>query len=259
MAKYFKPKPPNAPALWHNENGFKYALFPAKMEKPQQLVIYLHGFGSNAEINENFVQSMHDKLPGADIISLQAPIRMTLLAFLNDNPDRGYSWLHFGQSVRSHLFNRLSIARKVEKFARAELKKRGLTEDNLAYFGTSMGGMVVLQAALSGNNKPPAAVVSRSGAVLPFTKVRSKTDVFLQIGEEDKLFYGSPAPKGFLERIFSSVAGKFSLRHGRSVERLKKQGVSLTQKIYAKQGHTLNLEAWNDSMEFIAKAFAARP
>jgi len=248
----------NASRSLHKENGFNFALFPAKTEKPQHLIIYLHGLGSNVDINEGFLNAMQEKIPGADIISLQAPIRLRLLSFLNDNPDKGYSWFHLGQSVRSHLFNHLAIAKRVENFASAELKKRGLTENDLAYFGTSMGGMVVLQAGLRGG-KPPAAVVSRSSAVLPFTRVKNKPSVFLQIGEEDKLFYGSRSPKDSLEHALSFIAGQLSLRHGRSVQRLQKQGVPLTEKIYPKQGHTLNQEAWNESVAFIAKAFAAKP
>jgi len=245
------------PPLQH-ENGFNYALFPAKTAKPKQLVIYLHGLGSNVDINDGFLDAMHAKLPDADIISLQAPIRLRLLAFLNDNAREGYSWLHLGETLRSQMFNRLSIAKKVERFAAAELKKRGLTEDQLAYFGTSMGGIVALQVGLTGKTAP-AAVVSRSGAVLPFTRVKSRPKVFLQIGDKDKLFYKTPAGKGFLGKAFSSVAGKFSLKHGRSIQRLQKEGVPFTAKTYPGQGHTLNQQAWNDSVDFIAKAFAHKP
>lgn len=250
--------PPNTiPPLQH-ENGFNYALYPAKTARPEKVIVYLHGLGSNVDINDNFVNAIHAKIPGADIVSVQAPIRMRMLAFLNDNAREGYCWLHLGESIRTQIFNRLSIATKVERFALAQLEKRGLTQNDLAYFGTSMGGIVVLQAGLTGN-VTPAAVVSRSGAVLPLTRVKSRPQVLLQIGDKDKLFYKTPAKKGWLGKAFSAVAGKFSLKHGRSMLRLQKQNVPFTAKTYPGQGHTLNQEAWNDSVDFIAKAFTAKP
>jgi predicted esterase len=245
------------PPLQH-ENGFNFALYAAKTDKPKHVIVYLHGLGSNVDINDGFIEAMHAKIPDADIISVQAPIRMRILSFLNDNAREGYSWLHLGETLRSQIFNRLSIATKIERFALAQLEKRGLTQDQLAYFGTSMGGIVALQAGLTGKTTP-AAIVSRSGAVLPFTRVKSRPPVFLQIGNKDKLFYDAPKPKGFLAKAFAHVAGRFSLRYSHSIERLQKQNVPVTAKAYPGQGHTLNQEAWNDSIDFIAKAFAAKP
>jgi len=245
------------PPLQH-ENGFNFALYAAKTDKPKHVIVYLHGLGSNVDINDGFIAAMHAKIPDADIISVQAPIRMRILSFLNDNAGKGYSWLHLGETLFSQTFNRLSIATKIERFALAQLEKRGLTEDQLAYFGTSMGGIVALQAGLTGKTTP-AAIVSRSGAVLPFTRVKSRPQVFLQVGENDPLFFKPPMPKGFLGKIFSRVAGKLSLTLPHSVQRLQNQHVPVTAKIYPGQGHTLNQDAWNDSVDFIAKAFAAKP
>jgi len=251
----------NDSASWHDENGFKYLLYPAKTKKPEHLIIYLHGLDSNAEGEKDFLHSMREKIPGADIISLQAPFKINvMIPGLLENP-LGYSWFHLKglkETVLSHIFNRLSIVERVEKFTRNELQKRGLKEDNLVYYGTSLGSILALQVGLSGD-KPVAAVVSRSGAVLPFTKINSKPKVFLQMGEEDKLFFGSLLPDSSLKRAFSRVAKIFSLKHNRSVARLKKQGVPLTEKTYPKQGHTLDKAAWDDSVEFIVKALKLKP
>ncbi len=254
-----------SPSNWHNENGFEYALYPAKNTTADSLIIYMHGVGSNAKIDASYLRSMRDKIPGADIILLQAPIEIKSTSVPSD--EKGYSWVPFGgplkpqvQAWLSHVFNRMPVAEQVEAFASAQLTKRGLTEENLAYFGHSMGAIVALQAGLSGD-KPVAAIVSRGGTVLPFTKAVSKPKVFLQMGELDELFNGAPPPpteKGFLRRAFSLAGNHFSLRHERSVERLQKQQVPLTEKVYPKQGHGHDYTAWNEGVDFIAKALPQR-
>jgi phospholipase/carboxylesterase len=253
----------STPSTWHNENGFEYRLFPAKTGKPDSLVIYMHGHGSDPYISDEFLSSIHKKIPGADVIALQAPLKIT--KSLIPGVTRGYGWVPLLEASISiqmqvktwltHVFNRLTVAEKVEAFARAELTKRGLTEDNLAYIGTSMGAIVALQAGLSGTTSA-AAIVSRGGAVLPFTSIKSKPRIFLQIGEVDELF-NRPLPppgKGFLRRAFTQAARKLSLRHDRSVARLKRKRVPLTEKVYPKLGHMLDHTAWNDGVEFIAKS-----
>ena len=65
-----------ASSNWHKEGGFEYALFPAKTEKPESLIIYMHGIGSNAEHFDAHAQSIQDKIPGAEVIALQAPIEL---------------------------------------------------------------------------------------------------------------------------------------------------------------------------------------
>src|SRR5580700_10411495 len=119
----------------HRQNGFEFALFPAKTDKASSLVIYLHGMGGNAEDFKELADMFHDTLPRADIIALQAPVRI----YHPDIPPevRSYTWFPYngyGGSIAgvvlSHLFNRLSVAGKVENFARAQLKQLGLTEKN---------------------------------------------------------------------------------------------------------------------------------
>ncbi len=248
-------------STWHNENGFEYALFPAPSGKPESLIIFMHGLGSDTYISDECIRAIRKKIPSADVIALQGPIKIKKSYI--PNVTRGYSWFHlFDGSVAakaktwlSHVFNRLSVAEKVEAFAHAELTKRGLTEDNLAYMGTSMGGIVALQAGLTGE-KPVAAIVSRGGAILPLTKIKTPSKVFLQVGELDELFNNPPLKpgEGFLKRAFSLATGKLTLKHKQSAEFLKKNNVPLTEKIYPKQGHALNNLAWDDGIDFIAKA-----
>lgn len=249
------------PSSWHEEDGFSYRLFPAKTEKPDCLIFYLHGLNNVPELPDSYIQEIHAQIPGADVIALQAPIKIRKS---NSFPDpKGYSWFPLAMSVKSevkhwlsHIFKRMAIAGKVESFAKGQLEKRGLTENKLAYYGHSMGGIVALQAGLSGD-KPVAAIVSLGGSVVPLTKVKNNSKVFLQMGEKDEIFNQPPVPvpeKGFLQRIFAQASENMSLRHERSIGRLKDK-VPLTEKMYPGQGHTHNDAMWKDGVEFIARAF----
>jgi len=249
---------------WQKENGFEFDLFPAKSEKPTSLVIYMHGVGDNARGFAHYAAAIQDKIPGADVIALQAPIRF-------EDPDipageEGYTWFPYGGKVMpqvktwlAHIFNRLPVAGKVEAFARAQLEKRGLDNSALAFAGHSMGAIVALETGLSAK-KAIAAVASLGGTVAPFTKVKSKPDVFLQMGGWDDVFNEDAPrlPKAMLKRAFVKAADKLSLRHGRAVERLQKKGVPFTEKIYEGQGHMLDRDAFADTADFIAAALAKR-
>jgi len=253
------------PSNWHEDNGFKYRLFPAKTEKPDCVIVYLHCLDGNAEIPYRYLRALQDKIPGADVIVPQAPIKTQKSPFVADG--KGYSWFPLGGEIATqiktwiaHITKRLTIAEQMEAFAHAHLVKRGLTEDKLAYYGHSMGGIVALQAGLSGD-KPVAAIVSSSGSVIPMTKVKNKSKVFLQMGGQDEVFNAPMPPmppKGFLKRIFAKAVARLSLGHARSIERLHEQGVPLTEKVYPKQGHLQSYKAWTDGVEFMAKALARR-
>ena len=249
------------PGNWHKDGGFEYALFPAKTEKPEGLIIYMHGIGDNAQNFEPVAEMIQQKMPGATVIALQGPIEY-------QDPEippgqKGYAWFPFGgpvlpqaKTLLSHVFNRVAVVKQVQDFARKHLEELGLTEKNLAYVGVSMGSIIGLQAGLS-SRKPVAAIVARGGAVPPMTRVRNKSaEVFLQMGDWDDLFNpGAPArEKNFLKRIFNAVMDKFSLRHEKSVERLKAKKVATTDKFYPMQGHILDFDAWQDSADFAVKA-----
>jgi predicted esterase len=254
------------PSSWREDDGFKYRLFPAKTEKPTSLIVYLHCLEGDTDLSYRYLHFLQSKIPGADVIAVQAPIKV-IKSPRFPNP-KGYMWFPFGGSILSqvetwltHIFKRLTIAEQVEAFTKNQLEKRGLKEENLAYYGYSMGGIVALQTGLTGD-KPVAAIVSRSSVVVPFTKVKSKSKVFLQMGELDDGFNkpATPLPKkGFLKQVFTAVANRLSLSHVNSVKRLQEQNVPVTEKVYPKQVHEQTYEAWKDAVDFMAKALAKPP
>jgi len=257
------------PDNWRREHGFDFAHFPAKTPKPQGLVICLHGIGDNAENFDGPARLIQERMPGAAVIALQAPLPYKHPKVPEHR--KGYAWFPYGRGLRkkaelwfSQMFNRVPVVRQVEAFARAQLEKHGLDDTRLAYVGESMGAVVALQAGLSGRGPVPAAIVSRGGTAPPFTRIgNTSTQVLLQMGECDKIF-NRPVPERprRLRAVFNRVASRLSLQHIHARKRLTRQGVPVADMLYAAQGHLLNDTAWKDSAGFIARRLphaAARP
>lgn len=255
------------PNLQQSDDGFNYRLFPSKTGKPGSLIVYLHGAnGDTQQLTPAFLKELQDKIPGADVIAVEAPIKVIKSKRFPD--PKGYIWFPYGGTIISqletwftHIFKKLTVAEQLDQFVHHELKKRGLTEDNLAYYGYSMGGITALQTGLRAEHAP-AAIVSRGGSVVPFTRAKNKPPVFLQIGSEDGTYGGTastPVPlpkKGGLKTAFAIAAEIFSLKHYRGVQRLQLQHVPVTQKVYAGQGHEQDPGAWKEAVDFMAKALA---
>lgn len=250
----FMALPPN----WHKEDGFEFALFPAKTGKAEHLIVILHGIGGNGKEWEKAAAQLQAKVPNADIIAVQAP-----LPYSNKNlPDghEGYAWFQYGGAPHkqakawfSHVFNHIPVVDKVNDFIDAQLKKRGLTTNDLGLIGQSMGGLVAMQAGFY-RDKPCAGIVAHGGTVMPLTKIRSKPEVLLIMGDKDPIFYPPKTkPKGFLKRIFALAAKPFSLHHDATVERLKSKGVPFTEKFIPGLEHCISDESWEAGNDFITK------
>src|SRR5437588_718561 len=88
---------------WYEHNGFEYRLFPAKTGKPESLIIHLHGVNNKAEIDPQYLSFLQSKIPGADIIALQAPIKIVKSERFPE--PKGYSWFPFGESIATQVGN----------------------------------------------------------------------------------------------------------------------------------------------------------
>jgi len=248
---------------WHEDHGFKYQLFPAKTGKAKSVVIYMHGVDDYAHLPDDQLKYLQDKVPDADVILLQAPMPVEKSSIYPE--PKGYTWFPYGGSVVkqvkawvAHIFNKLPVANQVEAFAHAQLAQRGLNESNLAYYGHSMGGIMALEAGLTGKHEV-AAIVTCSSVVPPFTHIHNHSKVFLQMGEVDPLFNQPRKPlpeKGFLKKAFTFAMNNFGLRHELTKLTLEKAHVPFTEKIYPGMGHVQTYETWVDGVNFIAKALA---
>ena len=248
------------PSNWHNEDGFEFALFPAKSGTAKQLVVVLHGHGSNTANWEAHAKQMQREMPDADIITVQGPVKLPI----GTDGVQGYSWTAYqGSSVKiiketlTMIFNHLPVVDKLNHFIDQQLKKRGLSDDQLGLVGSSMGSIAALQTALS-RKKTIAGLVSHSGALLPFTKVKSKPDILLIMGGKDDVFSKPETSKKGLSRLFNAMTRHFSVQHKDTLRRLRQKKVSFTEKFYPEMKHETTPESISAGSQFLLNVFEKR-
>src|SRR3982751_5147646 len=148
---------------------------PKSGGEAKQLVVFLHGYGSNGEDLISLAPYWADLLPDAEFVSPNAPFPC------EQNPFGGFQW--FGLEDRSaemRLGGTRAAAIHVGRFLDAALKQRGLDEGKLALVGFSQGTMMSLHVGPR-RAMAPAAIVGYSGALIGVdvlaAEVRSKPPI----------------------------------------------------------------------------------
>jgi phospholipase/carboxylesterase len=158
---------------------------PALNGKPEQLIVFLHGYGSNGEDLISLAPYLAPAVPEAEFLSPNAPFPCEV------NPFGGYQW--FGLEERN-AETRLAGAREAAPILNAyldeQLAARGLTDADLALVGFSQGTMMALHVGLRRANTL-AAIVGYSGMLvapeLLATEMTAKPPVLLVHGMADEV------------------------------------------------------------------------
>jgi phospholipase/carboxylesterase len=136
------------------------ALGPKSGAKPKQLVVFLHGYGSNGEDLISLAPYWAPLLPEAEFLSPNAPFPCAL------NPFGGYQWFGFEDVNPMMMLGALrAAATMLDAFLDSALAQRGLDERALALVGFSQGTMMGLHVGLR-RKSALAAIVGYSGSLI---------------------------------------------------------------------------------------------
>ena len=200
---------------------------------PKQIVLLLHGYGSNGADLISLAPHWQRNLPDALFLAPNAPQRLS-------NLSSGYQWWPLSAFTPQALASgAASAAPAIEAFIDRKLKQYGLTEASLAIVGFSQGTMMALHVGLRRPRKV-AAIIGYSGMLtggqelshLPITK------------PPVLLIHGSADP---IVPVAALHAAKMELEH---------LGIDVTGHISPGVGHSVDPIGLRMGGEFVAKALA---
>ena len=159
--------------------------------KTKQLVVLLHGYGSNGDDLISLAPFFAQALPDADFLSPNAP-------FPCEMSPLGFQWFGFEDRTPEMLLGAAQLAGQiVDRFLDAELARRGLANRDLALIGFSQGTMMALHVGLR-RAQPIGAILGYSGSLVGadvlVAEIKSRPPVFLVHGTADQVVpYGALA------------------------------------------------------------------
>lgn len=157
------------------------SLQPLSGGKPKQIVLLLHGYGSNGADLISLAPSWQQALPDALFLAPNAPQRCGM--------GNGYQWWPLATFDQQALAaGAASAAPAIDSFIDRKLVQYDLADADLAIVGFSQGTMMALHVGLR-RKRPVAAIVGYSGALTGAAglsgEIRSRPAVLLIHGSAD--------------------------------------------------------------------------
>jgi phospholipase/carboxylesterase len=198
---------------------------------PRQIVLLLHGYGSNGADLIGMAPHWQKALPGALFLAPNAPQRL--------GQGTGYQWwpLH-GFSPQALAAGATQAAPAINAFIDRKLGQYGLSDADLAIVGFSQGTMMALQIGLR-RSSPPASIIGYSGMFVGTHGLSAdavvKPPVLLVHGAADPVVPISAlhAARGELERL----------------------GIAAATHVCQGLGHTVDAVGMHLGAEFVARQF----
>jgi phospholipase/carboxylesterase len=155
---------------------------PLSSAQAKQLVILLHGYGSDGNDLIGLAPHWAPLVPEAEFLAPHAPYPCEMAPF-------GHQWFSLADdSVAARLAGVRAAATLLDSFIDAALRARGLSDSQMALVGFSQGTMMSLFVAPR-RAVAPAAVVGYSGALIGphelAKEIRSRPPVLLIHGDAD--------------------------------------------------------------------------
>ncbi len=205
---------------------------PEGGKAPKQIIILLHGLGSNGQDLISLAPFWAPKVPDAVFVSPDAP-------FPCDMAPMGYQWFSLQDRNPSKMLAGVKIAAPIlNAFIDNQLSKYNLTYDKLALVGFSQGTMMSLYAAPR-MNKKIAGVLGYSGAL---------------IGAED--LDGQEIQKPPIHLIHGIADMVVPIQaHIMAEEALKANGFDVSGHTTQHLGHSIDEKGINSGAEFLKEIF----
>ena len=201
-------------------------------EKPDKMVIFLHGVGSDGDDLIGLSEDMSSILPEAIFLSPNAP-------FPYENYPIGYQWFSLSDRSPDKLFKGVKESLPIlQNYIDENLAKYQLTYKDLILIGFSQGAMMALQMAPR-LAEACFAVIGFSGALvkpdLLKGELKSKPPVCLIHGSADMV-----VPE---------------IEHKLSVKFFKSMNFSFEDHLIYGLGHSINMKALDFARKFIKGLF----
>ncbi|MGB3795642.1 MAG: dienelactone hydrolase family protein [Alteraurantiacibacter sp.] len=208
------------------------SLQPKSGKSPEQIVLLLHGYGSNGHDLISFAPMWQDTLPDALFLAPHAPQKCGLMG-------AGYQWFALtGFDPIAVAKGTASAAPAIDAFLDRKLAQYDLTEKNLSIVGFSQGTMMALQVGLR-RARTVSSIVGYSGMLTGTTDLHgvglTKPPVLL--------VHGSADPLVPIQALHSSQS---------ALERL---GFTVESHIASGIGHTIDPVGLRLGKEFVARSF----
>jgi phospholipase/carboxylesterase len=211
---------------------------PAKSGKARQLVVFLHGYGSNGDDLIELGHAWRDHLPDTAFVSPNAPEPCAGVPY-------GRQWFALSTLSPIELWLGSQQAHPIlDAFLDAELARQGLDEAALALVGFSQGAMMALHAGLR-RKQAPGAVIGYSG-VLACPPDRPATDMAAEVTARPPVLL----VHGDQDNVVPPMALPFS------TEGLKALGVPVEAHMRPGLGHGIDGVGLQLGGDFLARALA---
>ena len=165
----------------------EYTRYIKNTKKPiKQLVIMVHGYGSNKNDLISLAPELSGSLPNALFVSPSAPFQWENIA--QEGPRQWFSLLD--RSSKALLKEMKKVETIILNFISEQLKENNLCQDNLCLLGFSQGTMLSLYLILEGLIKPKLLLGYSGLAINNNWKCgvdKKDTKVMLFYGQEDDI------------------------------------------------------------------------
>ena len=213
----------------------------AKSQKPEQLVVFLHGYGANGNDLIAIGRQWRTLMPGAAFVAPNAPEPCAQVP-------GGRQWFRLTMHDQNERWTGVNKAAPIlDTFLDTELDRHGLDDRKLALVGFSQGTMLALHAGLR-RPRPPAAILGYSGELV----VAEPQDPAL-----------APKPAGTFPPIFLIHGSQDDVISAEalflSAGELARAGIPCQWHLSLGLGHGIDGEGLLHGGLFLAKCFGLKP